>query len=263
MALQQNKKEQSEVMEVIPIQTRLYDDTKDHISFENKEQLIFVTSEYRPYVYMENGEIKGIVGEMMTTTLDEMGADYDILVYSWTRGQYLLDMGEIFGAFPYAITDARLEKYIFTDSMLDVKKAKDIFYYYSEDTQALSNLEFEDLQKYRVGGIGGYYYLDDLDQLGISYDLSSNEAECFKKLVEGRIDLFPIDERVGDDFIKRNYPELEQNFHKSNLYFKAKNPGNYIMLNKNHPLSERFTLAFNQMFYQLRTTGKIYNDFDE
>lgn len=53
-----------------------------------------VTEEWPPYTYSENGEIKGVVTEIVRATLDRSGLDYTIDVYPWARAYSMAQQGE-------------------------------------------------------------------------------------------------------------------------------------------------------------------------
>lgn len=44
-----------------------------------------VTEPWAPYTYSENGEVKGVVTEIVKATLDRTGLDYTIDMYPWAR----------------------------------------------------------------------------------------------------------------------------------------------------------------------------------
>lgn len=249
--------------DVIPVKTSRYVPPKTVKIDLTKDHFIIATGEYEPYVYTENGIPKGYEYEMMVAVLDEMGVDYEIQFMSWARGLYLLETGEVFGTFPYAVTEERSLNYIATDSLIDATKRRDYFYYYDSGKSDFSLETMEDLKKYKVGGISGYYYTQIYDEMGLEYDVAIDEMESFNKLKEGRIDTFPLNPKVGDAIIKRYFPNDKDKFKKAKLTLAVDNPGDRLMISKSDPRGEAFILLFNQIFYKLRSNGIIYQYYND
>lgn len=249
--------------DVIPIKTSRYVAPQEIKIDLTNDHFVIATGEYEPYVYTENGISKGFEYEMMIAVLDEMGVDYEIQFMSWARGLYLLETGEVFGTFPYAVTEERAEKYLATDSLIDTTKRRDYFYYYDSGDNEFLLETMEDLKKYKVGGISGYYYTQIYDNMGLEYDISIDEMESFNKLKEGRIDTFPLNPKVGDAIINRYFANEKDNFKKSTLSLAVDNPGDRLMISKKDPRAEAFILLFNQTFYKLRSSGIIYQYYND
>lgn len=49
------------------------------------EKITVVTEEWPPYNYSENGQVGGVVTDIVRATLDRAGFDYTIIVYPWAR----------------------------------------------------------------------------------------------------------------------------------------------------------------------------------
>ncbi len=249
----------------IPVKTVLYS-TPENLDFDTSGPLVFVSGEYEPYIYTENGEIKGSEYELVKAVLDDMGVDYEIRMMSWARGLYLMDIGDAFAAFPYYRTREREAIYLFSDSLIDTERV-DYFYYYSEDDSAdevgvqLDN--FGDLNQYKVGGIEGYYYISVFDNLGIPYDLSIDEVECFQKLKEGRIDVFPISKISAEAVINRHFEGDKSNFKRSSFSIRTDYDGEYLMVKRENSKAQAFIMAFNQSLYKIKSGEEIeLDDFE-
>lgn len=242
---------------VVPIKTTKYNSTHETYFEPKLDHYIIVTGEYEPYVYTEKGVNKGFEYEMMVKILEEMDIDYEIQMMSWARGLYLLNTGDAFGTFPYSETSKREQKYVFTDSLIDVKDRKTYFYYYQKENAPFVLDSVEDLKRYKVGGISGYYYTQIYDELGINYDLSIDKIECFSKLKEGRIETVPIDPIVAEALINKYFPDDKEAFKRSDFAFSVPVSGDRLMINKEDPRAETFITQFNQVLYKLKSSGVL------
>ena len=242
---------------VIPIKTTKYNAVSESHFEPNLDHYIIVTGEYEPYVYTEKGVNKGFEYETMIKVLEAMDIDYEIQMISWARGLYLLNEGDAFGIFPYFRTEEREQMYSFTDALNDFDNAKQYFYYYQREDKPFELNSVEDLRHYKVGAISGHYYTQIYDELGLEYDLSIDKVECFSKLKEGRIETVPMDPLVAEALINRYFPEDKEAFKKSDFAFMTPTSGDHLMINKQDPRAEAFIDQFNQVLYELKSSGEL------
>ena len=221
-------------------------------NWNEDDTLLFVTGEYPPYVYSKDGELKGISYDAFVDILEAMGVNYRIEFMSWSRGLALLDSGQAFATFPYAISDDRLTHYLFSEPFQIEPDKSDYFYGYDVDTTDHSAVKFDslntlnDLKDLKVGGIYGYYYLESLEELGLEVDLSVDEKECLEKMKDGRIDVAIFDPRVADYMISEYYAEDAAHFTKLSLSMKPNQVGDHLMLNRKNAYAMEFIEKFNQ-----------------
>lgn len=190
------------------------DDINDSVvSGDVVEELLFVTGDYPPFV-SEGQEGYGVHYQLVTAVLEEMGVPYRIEFYPWKRGLKMIDDGEALGTFPYAMTQQRLEKYMFTDNLMSRDSVQFEMFYYKpfHDFSYLEGSEISDLVDFRIGGLSGYFYLEYFDEAGINLDYSVNEVEVFQKLLKDRVDFLPIDLMVADYIIEEYYSEMKDDF---------------------------------------------------
>lgn len=243
---------------VWPILTEQFDPkTVAHHPLDSP-QLTIATGDYPPYVYMENGNIKGIAYNALVTVLEDMGVDYRIEVRSWARGLHDLNRGMAFAVFPYAVTDERELSYAFSDPFYDISLRKDIFFVSTENKKIKAMPEkLADLKHLKVGGIYGYYYLKTFESLGFSVDLSVTELECLQKLHSGKIDIAIFDPFVAEYLIDKHFQSEAQTFVKTDLTMQAEQAGDYLMLDKDNPNAEAFLSQFNEHLHRLKASGQI------
>lgn len=236
-----------------------------HVTDYSEETFIFATGEYPPFVYSEGGHLTGLDYDILIAVLNRMNISYDIQLLSWARGQYLLDSGEIFGVFPYNPTHKRMKQYLFSSVFFEESNRNTFIYVASEDIKnTLTNeTKISNLKNYKLGGIYGYFYLDDLEKNGFELDLSVNELECINKLVDGKTDLILMDEMVGDYLIKDQYTSKGTTIYKTNIAVSSFISGEYLMLNQKNSLSPEFLNTFNQILDELNTDGTIGKILDK
>jgi len=239
--------------------TETYPDTSPQYKDYSSDMFVFATGEYPPYVYTEDGKLTGLDYEILIATLSQMDVDYEIQLLSWSRGTYLLDTGQVFGVFPYPPTKTRLEKYHFTSNFFEQNERKS--YIYTTSKEILDSLAHEtdiaSIKNYRLGGIYGYFYIEELNEEGISFDFSVSEDECLNKLIDGKVDLIILDELSGDFIIDQYTRSTDTEIYKTNVSINSIISGEYLMLNPQNSYTNEFIQRFNQAIIDLTNDGTI------
>jgi len=237
--------------------------TYPYVSSQYKEYtqdtFLFATGEYPPYVYTEDGQTKGLDYEILKAALNHMNIEFEIQLLSWSRGMYLLDTGQVFGVFPYTPTKNRLEKYRFTSNFFEHNNRKSYVYTTSKEIfdQLAQKTSISSINNYHLGGVYGYFYIDELNEKGISLDFSISEEECLNKLIDGKVDLIILDELSGDFIINQHTRLKDTEIYKTNISIASIITGEYLMLNPENSYSNEFILNFDQAIIDLTNDGTI------
>jgi len=131
----------------------------------------------------------------------------------------------------------------------------------------LNGLDFdwstlEDLANYRVGTALGYKYGDELDRMieegKITTDVAKTDKGNFRKLLEGRIDVYPTDLAVGVACIEECFSAEEARrfrYHSKSLDTTTLN----LIISQKSENAEWFMEKFNSGLNKLKDSGR----FDE
>lgn len=211
------------------------------------DTLLFVSGEYPPYVYTDEGKLQGISYDALVAILDEMGVDYQFEMMSWSRALKLIDNGQAFAAFPFAVSEERLKKYYFSDAYHTIPDKSDFFYAYGANDSYQTMTSLEDLYGLKVGCIYGYYYLETLESLDLELEFSVSEKECLEKLKDGRIDVAIFDPLVAEFMIDTYFETSSDQFHQLSLSMRSDQAGDRLMLNKENAYASEFLNQFNQL----------------
>ena len=230
--------------------------------FFAETELLIGTGEFPPYT-SENRD-----HSFLTTVLEEvgkeMGVKFKFEFMPWARCVREAEDLELWGVIPYVKNPEREEKFYFSDSLY---YAVTKFFYYSRDGKK-KNIKYRkltDLKRYTIGGILGYYYVDDLTKAGLNLELVVDEKQNVSKAMKGRIDLFLMNETAGWYIIKQNYPPSQAN----NFIMLEKSFGEskaaYLMTSKNYPDNKQLLSRFNKALETVKKNGtyqKIINKAD-
>lgn len=219
----------------------------------NAQRLKMATGEWIPFTSASMAHF-GEFTKRVTIVLNEMGAEPDYLFYPWRRCFDAVEKGRAWAAFPYSYTVERAKKVWFSD-MLSCSKT--VFFYYAGKgpAQGYHFERLEDLKAYRLGGVTGYFYEKSFENAGLHVDYVNKEIYALEKLKMGRIDLMPVNERVGWNLIKTHFPEDVRKF-KVLPNPLSVNPL-HLIVSKDYPGSKELLERFNRALRQCIQKGLI------
>ncbi|HOO32272.1 MAG TPA: transporter substrate-binding domain-containing protein [Thermotogota bacterium] len=148
--------------------------------------------EYPPYT-SEFDENARMTEELVKEAFNLEGYVVETGYYPWKRAYEMVKEGEADATFPWIKTEERTVEFLFPEETLI--EAREVFFYLK--TLDFDWKDYEDLKAYRVGGTRGYAHTELFKEYDIPYDEATSDESNFKKLLTGRIDIFPIDFIVG------------------------------------------------------------------
>jgi len=207
-----------------------------------------LTGEVSPYV-SKALEGYGFLTEIVTLTFKEMGLKAQYKFYPWKRCEFLVKGGEAWATFPYSYTEKRAEEFHFSDI---IGYSTTRFFYY-KNIGTLHYETIEDLKQYKLGGVSGYFYEERFKKAGLRVSYSRNELIAMKKLIAGRVDFLPINEVVGWELIRKNFPqEIIKGF--GTLEKPLSQDPLRLMVSKAYPDSQSLLNHFNTTFKKVKKT---------
>lgn len=210
--------------------------------------------EWPPFV-SEDLEHYGLAARIVTEAFAEAGHGVKYRFYPWKRAYLETTQGDQDATAIWTKTSEREGEVLFSEPVLTADKV----YFHLESTD-FDWQEIGDLSGYTVGATRGYGYGKAFDQAAeqgrIDVEYTDSDLQNFKKLLKGRIDVFPITRAVGYSILNReldeqqraritNHPRAVQTavFH---LLFSKAVPGNQAMIER-----------FNRELAELRESGRI------
>ncbi len=153
-------------------------------------ELIIVTEDWKPYHYIEDGEFKGIVIDIMLLMLQELDSEQDlndIELYPWARAYRTLLNKKNTILFSMTRTDKREELFKWAGPIFD-----NTTYLISKKSRSIELDNITSLKYYKIGTILEDVSEDYIQQLGIdinSLKRTSRSQNLIKMLVNDRIDI--------------------------------------------------------------------------
>lgn len=219
------------------------------------ERLMLATGEWAPYS-SRNMDNLGMFPEILSLVFKEMGQDYDIRFYPWNRCYKMVRDGDIWGAFPYSLTEHRATEVLFSDV---VSWSTSVFFAYGPgpdiDFQSL-----EDLKGVHIGGIDGYFYQEAFDRAGLDVTYVPDEQSALLMLMAGRVDLVPLNDLVGRRIIHERFPDKEDRFRT--LKHPLSRNGLHLIASPEHPGSRELLERFNEALAKVLASDQAQRIMD-
>ncbi|TBW57964.1 transporter substrate-binding domain-containing protein [Marinobacter halodurans] len=205
--------------------------------------------------YLEDTPSHGIIGQIIDEAFAEEGMAVRWGFFPWARSFRLAQKGIWDGSAAWACTPERAPDFYFSDAIIPVRLA---FFYRRSDPIDWTTID--DLKGLRIGLSRDYHYGDTINQAIANGTLESEIARSddinFRKLLAGRIDLFPIDVAVGRRLLARSFTQDEiarLAVHPRVVYATQLR----LMLSRHVAGNEARLQQFNKGLQALRLRGRI------
>ncbi|MCX4025293.1 ABC transporter substrate-binding protein [Spartinivicinus sp. SM1973] len=214
------------------------------------------TGEWPPYVSKDlkhYGVISLIVIEAFQLASNQtIKVEYHF--FPWQRGLVLAKQGKYHGASFWGKSAEREQDFYYSNAIFE---GPYMIWHLKALSFDWSNVS--DLQPYKVGGLIGANYGDAFQQAEsegkLIVERTPTEPPNFMKLLQGRIQLYPLDREVGYSILRKFYqPEQTRKivYHPTPLI----NPRYYLLINKKTKKAKDLIATFNSGLDRLRKNGR-------
>lgn len=178
------------------------------------------TGQWPPYTgVQEDGG--GAVTQLVEAAFASQGISVDLSYSPWKRAYMLVKSGAQDGSYPWVWSQERAKDFYFSNPIMYSK-----FYFYHRADLDFDWDDLSDLKGLTVGLTRGSYMArmtSAADRYGFNISINDNDLSNFKLLLEGRIDVFPMDSVVAEHALAEHFPEAERKriARHPNMYFQA------------------------------------------
>lgn len=215
------------------------------------EKLVFATSDWPPYIFMENNQPTGIHVEIVREACKRLGFEADIKVVPWARAVKYVEEGQQATAiFSLKKNAERTEFLYFPTEPIDIEKNVLI----AQKQSAIQANSLDALKDKMIGVVRGYTYDPKFDSNEtLKKEEAVDDVQMMKKLDKRRTDLATGEEGTLKYIRKQlNLQEIET------AYVLSESP-TYVAFSKK-ALDDNgvaFTEKFGQMLRQLKEEGFV------
>lgn len=161
------------------------------------------SGEWIPYNGKDLNE-QGFCSHIVTEAFKASGYDVEFEYYPWKRSFHLVEEGTFDATLCWVETEERKGPFLISEPILTEK----VFFFHRRDMDFEWNT-IDDLAKFKIGGTIGYSYGEPFENAvkenRIQVDRVSKDELNFRKLLRGRIDIYPIEFIVGYSIIANTF----------------------------------------------------------
>lgn len=234
------------------------------------ETIEITTGEYAPWT-SESLKHGGFSTHVITEAFKLEGYEVNFTFYPWKRVYEAAKDGKRFHASSwwYTSEERALDFHYSAPLLVD-----STVFFYMKDNPIPDWETLDDFKGRRIGATAGYTYTPEFWEAAKSKRLNIQEASSdelnFKKLLKGRIDMFPTSDLVGQKLLKEKFgPEeaAKVAFHPQSLFAA---PG-HLLFSRQLENGEELVAIFNRGLEKLRDSGQydqlwadlIAGDYDQ
>ena len=212
----------------------------------------FVTLDYPPYEYEENGQVKGMAVEIIREIFRQMGKEVTIEVYPWARSIEMFQDGEADGIFTFFKTP---EREAYTRFSREPLITQPISLWVPRHSRIESGLPLARLACYTFGVVHMTSYGSLFDgmvrQAVLRTDESYTTESCINNLLLGRFDIW-VNNRYGAVYALRKAGKADE---VRELTPPIQEPASYVGFSRKRKL-EALRDEFDRNLAQLRRSDR-------
>ena len=218
-----------------------------------KETVYITTGEFPPFT-SQKFEHLGTSIRILKAVFELSDMDMEIEFFPFSRAFDLVKRGKKDATFPWIYNDSRAQDFYYTNAVFS--ESIHFFHLKSDDFDWQTTA---DLKGIDIGTIISFSFGKEFDEAVKAYKLwvqpvASDEIN-FRKLLKGRIKIFPVNVEVGQHILLNKFTQEERKlvtYHAKPVVVEPL----YLLFSKNNPKNIERVKAFNQGLKRLKSTEK-------
>lgn len=214
----------------------------------------FLTEQYKPFNYVENGDLTGLAPEILKEVCQHLNIPFEVEVLPWEDAYSIAKQSHNAVIFSTILNAERRDLFKWAGAISSVDW---LFYSSSQNQIPLNSLE--DAKKInRIGVITDYAITQYLVQEGFTNLIYlSDHIEAFDQLLKGDIDLFPSDRITAEAALD----ELGMSYYSVTVQMKILTDMVYFAFNKAIP--DNVVADFQQEIDHMKENGTLRSLHEE
>jgi polar amino acid transport system substrate-binding protein len=223
-----------------------------------EEIITIATLEYAPWTG-KNLKSNGFVNHVISEAFQRKGYAVRYTYLPWARGVTETKNGK-YAALSYVYWSKDREKEFYLSDPISVEK---IVFFHLKSNPIKDWETLEDLKNYKFGATRGYTYTkqfwDAAKTRRLNVDVTNSDVQNFKKLLAGRIDIFPSSLVNGKNILQNEFDESKSDLLSVLPKPLSKTTG-HLAFSRSRKNSENLVRIFNQGLAELKKEG-LYDKF--
>lgn len=217
---------------------------KDEYPFE----FHFITEEYKPFNYTQNGELTGLTPEILRVICENLDIPFDVDVLPWEQGYSKALQEENAVLFATILNKTRKDLFKWAGPVASLDW---IFYSDAQNPILLTALE-EAKSVQKIGVLADYAITQYLQEQGFTNLVPClNDADAFQKLLSGEIDLYPCNKLSAQSSLS----SLSQSYYAVSERLIIRTDMVYFAFNKAIP--DQVVADFQAEIDRMKTNGTL------
>lgn len=223
-----------------------------NVSADRGNTIVIANGEWLPFL-SEKLKNYGVFAHIITESFASEGITVVYKWRPWKRAYKSTLKGKFHATATWVPTPERKKAFYYSDTILVNSK---VFFYIK--THPFDWDTVNDLKNLRIGGVLGYTYGDLFDKAEedgkISVERVPTEMQNFKKLLAGRIQIYPQELEIGYGYICEFPPDQACLF--THHPMPIMETTHHLIFSKNVQANRRFVDLFNKGLLKLKESGK-------
>jgi polar amino acid transport system substrate-binding protein len=210
--------------------------------------------EWPPYLSASAPD-KGELSHVVELAFEHAGVKVEYGFFPWPRALMLAKVGEWDGSVAWARSAERERDFFFSEP---IAVSETVLYHLK--AKRIDWSDVGDLAHYRIGISRGYFYGDAFAQAvergQLVVESVAQDEINLRKLLAGRIDVFPIDKRVAAGLLHQHFTPADVaqlDYHPKPLYIQTV----HLMLSRANGANRQLMEQFNRGLKKLRDSGQV------
>ncbi len=221
-------------------------------AFPDNAKIVLATANWEPYISESEPE-HGKFSQIVTAVFKEMGLETAYIFAPWKRVEAIVESGAAFAGIPYSFTQERYKTFNYSAPIMNSWYV--FFYNKKAYPQGISYSKLEELARYRISGVTGYWYDELFAKAKLNVEYVTTDEQGISKLYANRVDLAATDDLVGWLLIKKLYPKESAQFGVVKQPFGSQYL--HLMVSKKYPHAVELTQKFNAILKKQREQGTV------
>lgn len=210
------------------------------------------TGEWPPYTSDKlNGH--GIAGKLITEAFAAVGVTVTYVFYPWNRSLELARRGSIEATATWFESPDRRADFLISDPLFDSN-----FLLYYRKQKPIDWHTVDDLKGLKIGATTGYFYGDAFARAektgSVTVLRASSDEINLKNLLLGRLDAFPLDQRVAEFMFANDLPADDAARITANATPVHSRP-QHLLISRKAANGEALMRLFNQGLHAIHRNG--------
>ena len=212
------------------------------------------TGDWPPY-FDRRADDKGLLAQIIREAYGQVGIDVDYTFLPWSRALDMTRQGSYDGSAAWSCTSTRADDFHFSDPILPL-----YYVFFHGEDRNFHWQQLDDLEGLTVGLTQDYAYGRQLALAQarglVRAETTASDESNLRKLLAGRIDLFPLDPLTGLAMINRLFSESEAQqltYHPNPI----RRASYHLIFPLDQEKSRELRQQFNQGLDALKRSGRL------